>query len=169
MRRAIWVVTMSVLVAGAAAVGTWAAAQGGAAKAEAVAEGEGKIDPEFEKDIRALLEVDGTCETSQQITRAMLEQMKRFMPPAPEGFWDDFLKGVDYGEFVDLLVPIYARHMSHEDVKGLIAFYQTPLGRRIVKSEAAITPEAMLAGMTWGQQLGRKAMAKLMARQGESK
>ncbi|HEY4839334.1 MAG TPA: TonB family protein [Candidatus Acidoferrales bacterium] len=44
-------------------------------------------------------------------------------------------------DFVDLLVPIYDRHYSLDDINALIAFYQTPTGRRTLEVEPLISVE----------------------------
>ena len=44
-------------------------------------------------------------------------------------------------DFVDLLVPIYDTHYSLDDINALIAFYQTPTGRRTLEVQPLITSE----------------------------
>jgi hypothetical protein len=44
-------------------------------------------------------------------------------------------------DFVELLVPIYDRHYSLDDINALIAFYQTPTGRRTLEVEPLISVE----------------------------
>jgi len=44
-------------------------------------------------------------------------------------------------------------HLSHEDIKGLIAFSESPLGQRITAAQPKIMAETTAAGMKWGQQL----------------
>jgi TonB family protein len=44
-------------------------------------------------------------------------------------------------DFVDLLVPIYDTHYSLDDINALIAFYQTPTGRRTLEVQPLITTE----------------------------
>ena len=44
-------------------------------------------------------------------------------------------------DFVELLVPIYDRHYSLDDINALIAFYQTPTGRKTLEIEPLISLE----------------------------
>ncbi len=44
-------------------------------------------------------------------------------------------------DFVELLVPVYDRHYSLDDINALIAFYQTPTGRRTLEVEPLISVE----------------------------
>jgi len=48
-------------------------------------------------------------------------------------------------DFVEILVPIYDKHYSLDDINALIAFYQTPTGRRTLEIEPLITLEVRQA------------------------
>lgn len=50
------------------------------------------------------------------------------------------------------LVAIYASHYSEDDLRAIIAFYQTPAGQRLIASLPAITQESAAAGQEWGKQ-----------------
>ena len=41
---------------------------------------------------------------------------------------------------MNLLVPIYDKHWTDEDVKGLILFYETPLGQKMI----TVLPQVMI-------------------------
>lgn len=43
--------------------------------------------------------------------------------------------------FVDILVPIYDKHYSLDDINALIVFYQTPTGRRTLEVQPLISNE----------------------------
>lgn len=46
------------------------------------------------------------------------------------------------------LVNIYAKHFTHEEIKDLITFYESPIGRKILEKSLEITKELMNAMMT---------------------
>ena len=64
-------------------------------------------------------------------------------------------------ELVDLVVPIYAKHFTQADIRGLIAFHQTPLGKKLIDKQPLIMQESMAAGRLWGMRLGQRAMQKI--------
>lgn len=114
-----------------------------------------------ERDIRRLLEVTGASKLGAQMMTTMIQSFKQTMPQAPSGFWDDFQKEIDMGELVEKIVPIYDRHLSDEDIRAAIAFYESPAGQRLITSQPVILQESMAVGMEWGQTLGKKAVAKM--------
>jgi len=48
----------------------------------------------------------------------------------------------------DEMVSIYSRHFTHEEVKDLIKFYESPLGRKFIEVTPALQNELMNAMMT---------------------
>ena len=62
------------------------------------------------------------------------------------------------GAVADAVIPIYARHFSTDDIQGLIQFYESPLGQRVVKTMPQVTQESESAGI----QLDQKAAIKVL-------
>jgi uncharacterized protein len=141
--------------------------------ASAVSSGEKKIDPVKEADIRKLLEVTGTMAMIEQTMQEMEKSIKPLMAKAlPAGeyrdklvdlFFEKFHAKLDLQKLVDLAVPMYDRHFSDEEIKGLIAFYQTPIGQKALKAMPQLTAELMQAGNKMGEDLGRESMMEVLA------
>ena len=170
MKKLLTAAAVCALVLGVYVISNRALAQDPEAPEKPVAADKGpaeekKIDPAFEKDIRKLLELTGAKKQSQQAMQLMVTQFKKTMPQIPAEFWDKLMKKIDMDELLNMLLPIYARHLTHEDVKGLIEFYQTPLGQKLLKAQPAIMQESMQAGMTWGQKLSKQILQELKAEQ----
>lgn len=156
MRKLLWVALAVVAVGGIYAVSTRALAQ-----EKAAAAGESGIDPAFEQDIRKLLKITHAEANARQAMQQIVERFKEAMPQVKADYWDKFLAGVDWAEFTDLLVPIYARHLTQEDVKGLIEFHQSELGRKWLDAQPGIGKDSMAAGMTWGRKMTERLMKEL--------
>jgi uncharacterized protein len=123
-----------------------------------------------QKDIRKLLLLTGSDKLGTQVLVQMLAQFKA-MPQfkkVPPKFWDDFQKEASVNDLIDLIVPIYDRHLSHPEVKAIIKFYESPSGRKFTSVLPAITQESMVAGQAWGQALGQK-IAERMKKKGYDK
>lgn len=63
---------------------------------------------------------------------------------------------------MDLIVPIYDKYLSDEEIKGLIQFYQTPLGQKTLKVLPTVMSESREAGRKWGEGLGRDSMVEVL-------
>lgn len=132
-----------------------------------------KIDPAKEADIRKLFELTGGKQLAAQVIESMGADLKPMMTKAlPVGdyreklvdlFFVKFQSRLDTQKLVDLAVPIYDKHLSREDIRGLIEFYQTPLGQKTLQAIPAIMSEMQQAGRKWGEDLGRSSMQEVLA------
>jgi hypothetical protein len=116
------------------------------------------------RDIRRLLELTGSAQLGQQILGQMIATFKKTSPYVPESFWNEMTKELDSKAMIDLIVPIYEKHLTHEDVKGLVAFYESPLGRKMTAVLPVIAQESMQAGQQWGMDVARRVQQRLEQR-----
>jgi hypothetical protein len=130
------------------------------------------IDPAKEADIRQLLALSGAAGLATQAMDTMEKTMRPLLTQSlPEGAYRDRLVDLFFEKFhakrdpnhlMDLLMPIYAKYYTDEDLKGLIALYQTPLGKKMLTVLPKIMAESQAAGGQWGQQLGRDCMIEVL-------
>jgi uncharacterized protein len=119
------------------------------------------IDPQKEKDIRTLLDLSGAAKLGMQVIDQMITQMRQIHPDVPPDFWDAFKKEANAEDFTNLVVPIYAKHFSDDEVKELIKFYKSPIGQKLVREQPQMMRESMIVGQQWGFQLGQKIARRL--------
>lgn len=121
-------------------------------QAEAPAE---KIDPAKEAAIRKLIEITEVSRMGDNITSALTNQVRSVMgraipaeqlPKFMDTFTQKFTVAAPSSAVTDAIVPVYARHYSMEDIQGLIKFYETPLGQRVVKTMPDVSEESQNAG-----------------------
>jgi hypothetical protein len=117
------------------------------------------------QDIIRLLEVMDTKSQAAQMFDLMLPSLQSMVPEVPTAFWTVFRSRLDLESFVNLLIPIYDRNFSHDDIKELIQFYESPIGMRLLEATPQITIESYTAGQEWGQKMGRDVVNELV-RQG---
>ena len=134
------------------------------APAPAAAPAATPIDPAFEADIRKMLELSGAARSGEQVLEMMVTQFQGMGLPIPAEFWQEFRADVRPGDLADLTVPIYARHLSHADIKELISFYESPIGRKLVSTQPVILQESMVAGQAWGQAIAEKLVKRMQER-----
>ena len=117
--------------------------------------------PEKIRDIRRLIELSGSATAGVQALQQMVGVMRIAMPSAPPGYWEEFSREARPAEFVELMVPVLDHQLTHDDVKAIIAFYQSPAGKKLAGATPAITKEAMQVGVVWGAQTGQRVRARL--------
>jgi uncharacterized protein len=132
-----------------------------------------KIDAAKEADIRHLLEVAGTAAVVQQLMDSMEQSLKpqsvKALPPGEyrdrlsELFFEKFRSDFDTKRLMNMAVARYDENFSDQEIKGLISFYQTPLGHKIVTVLPTLTVELQQDGQRLGQQVGRDAMTEVLS------
>lgn len=131
-----------------------------AAPAASAAPAAAKSNPKLE-DVRRLLKLMGQAKVGQQVIDQMIPAMKESVPHVPAGFWEDFRKEAKPDELFDQLAIIYDKHFSHSEVKEIIAFYESPAGKKQISEMPAVTREFIVAQQAWTQALAEKVSSKL--------
>jgi hypothetical protein len=114
---------------------------------------------ESEKDILKLMEVNGSAANYDLAFVQMIAQYKMMKPNVPVEFWEAARRDVFNKEIVELnkkLIPIYQKNFSQAEIKQLIEFYQSPLGKKLTDGTSKIGKESMTVAQTWGMSLGGK-------------
>ena len=116
------------------------------------------IDPETAADIRRLLDVmetkkivSGMFETQLQPVREQLLANLKNLPPDidKQKIADRFIQMMkdrfDSGELSDLAIPVYAKYFTHEEIKDMLAFYESPTGKRFTEQAPATIRDVQTA------------------------
>ena len=64
-------------------------------------------------------------------------------------------------ELVDATARIYASHFTEQELKELLAFYQSPLGRKALVEEPKVIQESMASAGTWGDSLSEEVIGDM--------
>lgn len=130
------------------------------------------IDPAKEADIRSLLEVTGAKALMLQRMASMEGTLRPLLvnsfPPGEyrdkliELFFEKLHSKADSQTLIALVIPVYDKYLSDEEIKGMIQFYSTPLGKKVIEVLPKLTAESEQAGQQWGSQIGRQTMIEVL-------
>ena len=67
---------------------------------------------------------------------------------------------VDADEMIEMVIPIYQKYLTEEDIQAINAFYNTPEGKKLIRVQPAIVQESVQAGQQWGEELARRVIEK---------
>ncbi|NWJ49438.1 MAG: DUF2059 domain-containing protein [Bacteroidetes bacterium] len=111
--------------------------------------------------IRALLEITGSAKLGKQVMSTMIASFKNSLVNVNLEFWNEFEKSVKTEELVELIIPLYEKYYTEKDIDQLIAFYNTPVGKKMIATMPQIMQESMAIGQNWGRQLAEKLAKEL--------
>lgn len=128
-------------------------------------------DKEKEADILRLMEVMGTRKLLSQMSEQIVQMTEKMLPPQTAAdersrklskrMLEEIMAEMNSEEYVNRFVPIYSRVYTHEEIKELIAFYQSPLGKKLIQSTPKLMQESMAESQKWMQVSLKKVFAKL--------
>lgn len=133
------------------------------------------IDPVKEADIRRLMDVVGTRNLMSEIMGNMEKNLRPTLTASlPPGDYRAKLIDLFLDKFgtrsqalipklIDAAVITYDKYLTDDDVKGLIAFYQTPIGQKMNSVLPKIVLEMQTQGQKLGEQEGRNTMMEVLA------
>ena len=130
------------------------------------------IDPAKAADIQRLIEVAGMKDLMAQTMGAMeaniRPNLEGSLPPGEyrarliDLFFEKFRAKLTIQDFLDMAAAAYDKYLTDDDIKGLIQFYQTPLGQKTLTILPKLTLELQSEGMKKGEDAGRDAMNEVL-------
>jgi hypothetical protein len=128
-------------------------------------------------DIKKLMKVTGSLEIGAQFASAIGEQMTAVVKSANPAIEDTVIKIMneelqvlveeamnEKGGLAEELYKIYDKYYTHDEIKELLKFYNTPVGKKTIKVLPQLMQESMQAGQKWGQSMGPAIVEKLKVR-----
>lgn len=102
----------------------------------------------FKADVLKLISISGA-------DGAMKVAKLKFLNIIPENKKENFSKEFEASlpSMYEKMAKVYMEIYTHEDIKGMIAFYESPVGKKMSEKSGELTQKAMKAGQEWGKEL----------------
>ncbi|SEO64488.1 hypothetical protein SAMN02800692_1573 [Luteibacter sp. UNC138MFCol5.1] len=119
--------------------------------------------PPSEAQVRQLMEAVGMGKMLSQMNSQMAGVMATALPCVPASYWQGFVDANATNQLIGRMVPVYQKHFTAEDVDGLLKFYRSPLGQKVITQMPATMAEGMQIGKAWGQERGKQMIGQLQS------
>jgi len=119
---------------------------------------------EYKETLGKMFKLSGTEETYQVAITQMFAIYKQQYTSVSDETWNELeteFKNTSMNDLVELLVPVYQKHFSVEDIRELIKFYESPIGQKLAVKTPLITQESMQVGQQWGMKIGQDFVKKM--------
>jgi hypothetical protein len=124
----------------------------------------GQDNSAYKNTLQEMMNISGATESYKVVIVQTFKMLKEQKSKVPDEVWTHFEKSfldASQEELLGMLVPIYQKHISLPDLKAIIAFYQSPAGKRFSEKTPLIMQESMQAGQQWGMKLAEQFDKKL--------
>ncbi|WP_395669686.1 DUF2059 domain-containing protein [Rhodoferax sp.] len=132
------------------------------------------LSPERRADIEQLLRMTGAVSIGKQMGATMATQMTQLLKKVRPDIPDEVLQALpeevmgaideNIGSLINEMVQLHAKHFNEAEIKGLIAFYSTDLGKKVVSGMPGLVYESTQAGQRWGESIGPIVERRIKAR-----
>jgi hypothetical protein len=129
------------------------------------------VDPEKEADIRSLMELLGARDLVQDSVNNSAEQYReKLLATVPNNekgqafvaaFADSYQKKFDVDDVTDQLVTVYDQHFTHDEIKGLLQFYGSPLGQKVATEMPQVNRDIQARSRAVGAKAAKEALQVL--------
>jgi uncharacterized protein len=118
--------------------------------------------PATKEDVEKYLQVIHSHDMMQKMSAAMVpaihqmlhQQYLKHQDSLPGDYeskmtatMDDMLENMPLDQMMQAMAPVYQKHLTKGDIDGLVAFYSSPTGQKMLREMPSIMAEAMQSAM----------------------
>lgn len=119
---------------------------------------------------KQIVEIKGVQNVFAPLVRGVVEKTKQMFMQT-NFMWEKDLNEVAaieekkyaprVSELVDATARIYAQHFTEQELRQLLAFYQSPIGRKALVEEPKVLDDAMAYAGNWGDNLSQEVIGSM--------
>jgi hypothetical protein len=113
-------------------------------------------------DILRLMEVSGELQTMRDAMAVVHAQLKERGTNLPDAYWSEFESVMQTDELPSILVQVYDKHYSHDQIKALIELYKSPAGLILVEKQRFIQADSMYVTQQWAARKSDEIMKRVL-------
>jgi hypothetical protein len=120
-------------------------------------------DAEKDKLVRELIATTGVDRVGGQIMDALIQQFRQVYTSVPDDYWKSLRATVKEEELAAQIAPLYAARFSVAELNEVLAFYRSPVGKKVVATTPEIAQQSVKLEQAWGREQTGKLLEKLKA------
>ncbi|HZC57736.1 MAG TPA: DUF2059 domain-containing protein [Xanthobacteraceae bacterium] len=119
---------------------------------------------------KQIVQVKGVKDVFEPIVRGVVQKTKDMFMQT-NFMWGKDLNEVAFGvekqftprisDLIDQSARIYASHFTEQELRDLLAFYQSPLGKKVLAEEPKVLDESMVYAGTWADNLSTEVITAM--------
>ena len=129
-------------------------------------------DAEKDADILKLIEASGGMASGEQMAQIFTDQMTQVLrasgteiPPEVLNVMPEVVMSIvsdHLPELIKLVVPVYGKHFTHDEIREMLAFYESDVGKKLAQKQPQIMAESSQMGQQWGMSVGQEIQRRIV-------
>lgn len=119
---------------------------------------------EYKTLLKKIMTLSGSSASSEAIMSQLMASMKNGPFQQDEAYWKDFAskwtRKIE-DKVMEVYAPIYQQHMTLDELKKVVAFYESPAGRKLGETATAVATESMPMIQQLSMEMVQEMMPKL--------
>ena len=119
---------------------------------------------EYKTLLKKIMTLSGSSASSEAIMSQLMSSMKNGPFQHDEAYWKDFAskwtRKIE-DKVMEVYAPIYQQHMTLDELKKVVAFYESPAGRKLGETATAVATESMPMIQQLSMEMVQEMMPKL--------
>lgn len=120
----------------------------------------------LDQKIKKIMQITGASQRFGLVMDGLIDIEEEKYKTIDSEVWDVFrseLKTRGYTELIELITPIYTKHLTEVEIDAIIAFYESEAGQSMIKKIPMVLQESMAVGEEWGLKFGQQILDKITA------
>ncbi|HYX06639.1 MAG TPA: DUF2059 domain-containing protein [Bacteroidales bacterium] len=123
-----------------------------------------QTDKDYSATLKEMFTLSGSEESFQAAIKQMFTMYREQYTEIDQDIWNNFeneFMKTTLDDLTAMLVPVYLKYLTQEDLEAVIEFYKTPAGMKYAKNTPVIMKESMQVGQQWGMKIAQEFQEKL--------
>ena len=121
---------------------------------------------------KELLQSKGATAIFEPLVPGVIESIKNSLIPANPGLFKDLNDVANKlrtelaprrDEIIDEIARLYAQRFTEAEMKQVVAFYKSPVGKKFVTEEPAVIDQGLVRAEAWSQKMREEVMTMFKA------
>ncbi len=104
--------------------------------------------------IKKIIGLSTTLENEKKSFQHTIDYFKKQpLPSTPQGYWEEVEKDFNTDLLLDKYIEVYDKYFTYSDLKKLLKFYNTSVGKKFITTSNDFNNEIKAVGTSWQTQI----------------
>lgn len=103
--------------------------------------------------VKELISLSGVFNLSKGVEKEVISRYKAKYTDVPDSVWSSIEPKISINQLIKEVIAIYESKFTEKEIDGLLIFYKSELGRKLIENSPNIMTEIQTATGNWGMKI----------------